>query len=294
MRRRAVFRNRWLPYALMAPQLGLTAVFFLWPAAQALYQSLFVSDPFGLRMRFVGLQNFSALFADPLYLAALRVTLLFSVTLVVTTLGTALGLAVAADRQVRGAPLYRTLLVWPYAVAPVISAVLMLFLFHPAIGILGRWLRAHGIPWDYTLNGTHALLLVVAASAWRQVSYNFLFFLAGLQAIPRSLVDAASVDGAGPARVFWAVVFPLLSPTTFFLVVVNLVYAFFDTFGVIDALTKGGPGQATETLMYKVYLDGFVNHNLGSSAAQSVVLMGVVTLLTALQFRYLERRVHYA
>src|SRR5579884_2883185 len=259
MRRRVVFRNRWLPYALLAPQLALTVVFFLWPAAQALSQSVYVTDAFGLRARFVGLGNFVALFTDPLYLGALRVTILL----------------------------------WPYAVAPAVAAVLMLFLFHPAIGLLGRWLRAHGVPWDYTLNGTHALVLVTLAAAWRQVSYNFIFFLAGLQAIPRSLVEAASVDGAGPGRVFWSVVFPLLSPTTFFLVVVNLVYAFFDTFGVIDALTKGGPGEATETLMYKVYVDGFINHSLGSSAAQSVVLMTVVVLLTAVQFRHLEHRVHY-
>lgn len=293
MRRRVVFRNRWLPYALLAPQLALTVVFFLWPAAQALSQSVYVTDAFGLRARFVGLGNFVALFTDPLYLGALRVTVLFSLTLVAVTLAAALGLALAANRPMPGAAVYRTLLVWPYAVAPAVAAVLMLFLFHPAIGLLGRWLRAHGVPWDYTLNGTHALVLVTLAAAWRQVSYNFIFFLAGLQAIPRSLVEAAAVDGAGPGRVFWSVVFPLLSPTTFFLVVVNLVYAFFDTFGVIDALTKGGPGEATETLMYKVYVDGFINHSLGSSAAQSVVLMTVVVLLTAVQFRHLEHRVHY-
>jgi sn-glycerol 3-phosphate transport system permease protein len=251
-----------------------------------------IQDPFGLRTEFVWLENFRMILTDPLYLGSIQVTVIFSLAVAALAMGFALLFAVMADMKIRGVRAYRTLLMWPYAVAPAVAASLWLFIFHPSIGIIGRTLNDLGILWDYKLNGTQALLLVVLASAWKQVSYNFLFFLAGLQAIPKSVVEAASMD-AGPARRFRSIVFPLLSPTTFFLLVVNMVYAFFDTFGVIHALTGGGPAKATETLIYKVYTDGVVNIDLGSSSAQSVILMAVVITLTALQFRFIERKVHY-
>ena len=259
---------------------------------QAIYWSVLIQDPFGLRTEFVWLENFRTILTDPLYLGSIQVTVIFSLAVAALAMGFALLFAVMADMKIRGVRAYRTLLMWPYAVAPAVAASLWLFIFHPSIGIIGRSLNDMGILWDYKLNGTQALLLVILASAWKQVSYNFLFFLAGLQAIPKSLVEAASMD-AGPARRFRSIVFPLLSPTTFFLLVVNMVYAFFDTFGVIHALTGGGPAKATETLIYKVYTDGVVNIDLGSSSAQSVILMVVVITLTALQFRFIERKVHY-
>ena len=292
MRRRVIFPNKVLPYLLLAPQLAITVVFFFWPAVQAIYWSVLIQDPFGLRTEFVWLENFRTILTDPLYLGSIQVTVIFSLAVAALAMGFALLFAVMADMKIRGVRAYRTLLMWPYAVAPAVAASLWLFIFHPSIGIIGRSLNDMGILWDYKLNGTQALLLVILASAWKQVSYNFLFFLAGLQAIPKSLVEAASMD-AGPARRFRSIVFPLLSPTTFFLFVVNMVYAFFDTFGVIHALTGGGPAKATETLIYKVYTDGVVNIDLGSSSAQSVILMVVVITLTALQFRFIERKVHY-
>ncbi len=293
MRKRVIFRNKGLPYLLLAPQIAVTLVFFFWPAGMAVWQSTLREDPFGLRSQFVGLENFAEVLSDPLYLDAVWNTVVFSAAVAALALGAALFLAVLADKRIRGAGVYKTLLIWPYAVAPAVAAVLWLFLFHPSIGLIGRALNAAGIAWDYRLNGAQAMGLVILASAWKQVSYNFIFFLAGLQSIPRSVLEAAAIDGARPARRFWTVVFPLLSPTTFFLLVVNLTYAFFDTFGVIHALTGGGPGKATETLIYKVYVDGVQNLNLGGSAAQSVILMAIVIALTAVQFRYLERRVHY-
>jgi len=292
MRRRVIFPNKVLPYLLLAPQLAITVVFFFWPAAQAIYWSVLIQDPFGLRTEFVWLENFQTILSDPFYLGSIQVTVIFSLAVAALAMGFALLFAVMADMKIRGVRAYRTLLMWPYAVAPAVAASLWLFIFHPSIGIIGRSLNEMGILWDYKLNGTQALLLVILASTWKQVSYNFLFFLAGLQAIPKSLVEAASMD-AGPARRFRSIIFPLLSPTTFFLLVVNMVYAFFDTFGVIHALTGGGPAKATETLIYKVYTDGVVNIDLGSSSAQSVILMVVVITLTALQFRFIERKVHY-
>jgi len=292
MRRRVIFPNKVLPYLLLAPQVAVTIAFFFWPAAQAVYQSLLIQDPFGLRTQFVWLENFRMILGDPLYLGSLRVTIIFSTAVAALAMGLALLFAVMADMPIRGTKAYRTLLAWPYAVAPAVAASLWLFIFHPSIGLLGRWLNAVGIAWDYKLNGAQALFLVILAAAWKQVSYNFLFFLAGLQAIPKAIVEAASMD-AGPARRFWSILFPLLSPTSFFLLVVNIVYAFFDTFGVIHALTGGGPAKATETLIYKVYTDGVINLDLGGSSAQSVILMAVVIALTALQFRFVERRVHY-
>ncbi|MBK1660235.1 sn-glycerol-3-phosphate ABC transporter permease UgpA [Paracraurococcus ruber] len=293
MERKVVFRGKALPLALLAPQLLITIVFFFWPAGQAVWFSFLRQDAFGIRSTFVGLENFTDLFADPLYLETIRNTVVFSTGVTVIALATALLLAVLADRQIRGSGAYRTLLIWPYAIAPAVAAVLWIFLFHPQIGLVGRALNGAGIPWDYKLNGNQAMLMVILASAWKQVSYNFIFFLAGLQSIPKSVLEAAAIDGARPAYRFWTITFPLLSPTTFFLLVVNLVYAFFDTFGVIDALTKGGPAKATETLIYRAYVDGRVNLDIGLSSAQSVVLMLVVIALTAIQFRFIERRVHY-
>jgi len=291
--KRALFRSSWLPYALLLPQLVVTVVFFFWPAAQALYQSVLIQDPFGGNLQFVWFDNFKELWHDELYLASFKVTAIFSVLVAAIGLSVSLLLAVFADQVVRGANAYKTLLIWPYAVAPAIAAVLWMFLFNPTLGVLAYWLRQAGIDWNYLLYGDQALLLVVIAAVWKQVSYNFLFFLAGLQSIPKSLIEAAAIDGAGPVRRFFTIVFPLLSPTTFFLLVVNIVYAFFETFGIIDAATSGGPGQATEILVYKVYKDGFKGLDLGGSAAQSVVLMAIVITLTVIQFRYVERKVQY-
>jgi sn-glycerol 3-phosphate transport system permease protein len=293
MRRRVIFDNTLLPYVLLAPQVAVTLVFFFWPAGQAVYQSFLVQDAFGLRQTFVWFDNFRAVLGDPLYLDSAGRTVVFSAAVTALSMGSALLLAAMADQRIRGATAYKTLLIWPYAVAPAVAAVLWLFIFHPSIGMLGQALGRVGVPWDYKLDGAQAMLLVILAASWKQVSYNFLFFLAGLQSIQRAVIEAAAIDGAGPGRRFWSIIFPLLSPTTFFLLVVNVVYAFFDTFGTIHALTQGGPGKATETLIYKVYVDGVINLDLGSSSAQSVILMLIVIGLTALQFRYIERRVHY-
>jgi sn-glycerol 3-phosphate transport system permease protein len=293
MDERAIFRSRWLPYALIAPQITITVVFFFWPAAQALYQSVLVQDPFGTHSEFVWFDNFKALFADPLYLRSFRVTAVFSALVAVIGLSIALMLAVLADRILRGAAIYRTLLIWPYAVAAAVSGVLWLFLLSPSIGVLAIALRKIGIDWNYFLNGGQALALIVIAAVWKQVSYNFLFFLAGLQSIPKSMIEAAAIDGAGPVRRFWTIVFPLLSPTAFFLLVVNVVYAFFDTFAIVDATTQGGPGQATQILVFKVYQAGMQALDLSGSAAQSVILMLIVIALTIVQFRYVERKVQY-
>jgi len=291
--KRAFFRSRWLPYALVAPQLAITIVFFFLPAGEALYQSVLLQDAFGANTEFVGLENFRTLFNDPGYLASFRVTAFFSVLVAGLGLALSLFLAVFADRILRGATAIKTLLIWPYAVAPAIAGVLWLFMFNPTLGVAAHWLRALGVDWNFLLNGDQALLLLVMAAVWKQISYNFVFFLAGLQAIPKSLIEAAAIDGAGPARRFWSIVFPLLSPTTFFLLVVNIVYAFFETFAIVDAITQGGPGQETSILVYKVYHDGFKALDFGGSAAQSVVLMVIVITLTVLQFRFIERRVNY-
>lgn len=290
---RVIFPNKLLPYLLVAPQLAITLVFFYWPASQAIYQSLFKEDPFGLKSRFVWFDNFAKVLSDPNYLNSVKVTAIFSVSTAAVAMATALLLAVMADKVIRGRNVYRTLMIWPYAVAPAIAGMLWLFLFNPSIGSLAYVLRIAGIHWDPLLNGPQAMTLIVSAAAWKQISYNFLFFVAGLQAIPKSLIEAAAIDGARPAKRFWTIVFPLLAPTTFFLLVINTTYAFFDTFGIIHAVTGGGPGKATETLVYKVYSDGALNQLLGVSAAQSVILMIIVIALTAVQFRYVERKVHY-
>jgi sn-glycerol 3-phosphate transport system permease protein len=291
--KRVVFRSAWLPWALMLPQGAVIGVFFFWPAFQAVLQSLQQQDAFGTRTEWVGLANFAALWKDPGYLAAFKTTAVFSLLVAGAGLAVSLVLAVFADRVVRGALAYKTLLIWPYAVAPAVAGVLWLFMFAPSIGVVSYALRSAGFEWNHLLNGTHAMALVVMAAVWKQISYNFLFFLAGLQAIPKSLLEAAAIDGARPWHRFWTIVFPLLSPTTFFLLVVNIVYAFFDTFGIVDAATEGGPGKDTTILVYKVYYDGFKALDLGGSAAQSVVLMAIVIGLTVAQFRFVERRVNY-
>ncbi len=293
MEKRVTFNERWLPYLLVAPQIVITLVFFFWPSGQAIYQSVLLEDAFGGNTKFVFLDNFIQLFNDPGYYHSARVTLVFSALVATLGLAISLLLAVMADRVIRGATAYKTFLVWPYAVAPAVAGVLWGFLFNPSIGIIAWGLRNVGVEFNYVSNGNQALLLVVIAAVWNQISYNFLFFLAGLQSIPKSLIEAAAIDGAGPARRFWDIAFPLLSPTGFFLLVVNIIYAFFGTFGVVDSLTKGGPAKATEILVFKVYNDGFRGQDLGGSAAQSVILMIVVILLTIVQFRFIERRVHY-
>ena len=293
MEKRVVFRSAWLPYALLAPQIAITIVFFFWPAFQAAWFSFQLQDAFGLKTEFVGLRNFAELFKDPRYLESFKITALFSVLVAICGIAVSLVLATMADRVLRGALAYKTFLIWPYAVAPAVAGVLWAFLFAPSVGIVTFALRQIGIDWNWVLRGDQAMTLVVIASVWRQISYNFLFFLAGLQSVPKSLIEAAAIDGAGPTRRFWTVVFPLLTPTTFFLLVVNMVYAFFDTFGVIDATTQGGPAGATQILVYKVYHDGVKSADLGGSSAQSVVLMIIVIVLTVLQFRFVERKVHY-
>ncbi len=293
MHKQVTFRAPLLAVALLAPQLVIVAVFFYWPAVQAVWQSFLLQDAFGLSTTFVWFENYGEVLRQPEYYNALIRTFVLSGLIAGSSLSLALLLAVMADKPLRAAPLYRTLLIWPYAVAPAVAGVLWIFMLHPSLGVLARALRALGLDWNPLLNGDHAVILVVMAAAWKQISYNFLFFLAGLQAIPASVHEAAAIDGARPMRRFWTITFPLLSPTIFFLIVMNVVYAFFDTFGIIDAMTGGGPAKATETLVYKVYLDGLLGGNLGSSAAQSVILMAIVIGLTAIQFRYVERRVTY-
>jgi sn-glycerol 3-phosphate transport system permease protein len=294
MEKRVRFRSLTLPWLLLAPQLAVIIVFFFWPAGQALLQSVQMQDAFGTSTEFVGLENFQRLFDDELYIESFRTTAVFSILVAFCGIGLALLLAVFADRVVRGASIYKTLMVWPYAVAAAVAGVLWLFMFAPSIGMVSFWLRAAGFDWNHLLNPNHAMALIVMAAVWKQISYNFLFFLAGMQSIPKSLIEAAAIDGAGPWRRFWSIVFPLLSPVTFFLLVINIVYAFFETFAIVDAATQGGPGKATSILVYKVYYDGFKGMDLGSSAAQSVVLMAIVIALTVAQFRYVEKKVQYS
>lgn len=293
MEKRVVFQSRWLPYLLVAPQLAITLIFFFLPAGQAIYQSVLMQDPFGLSTEFVGLQNFETLLSDPNYVSSFKITMVFSALVAFLGLAISLLLAVCADRVLRGASAYKTFLIVPYAVAPAVAGVLWMFIFNPTLGVLSYVMRMFGIDWNYLVDADQALTLLVIAAVWKQVSYNFIFFLAGLQAIPKSLLEAAAMDGAGPFRRFWTVVFPLLSPTTFFLLVMNIVYAFFDTFAIVDATTMGGPGQDTNILVYKVFVDGFRNMDFGGSAAQSVILMVMVIILTVIQFRFIERRVNY-
>lgn len=293
MEKRVVFNHKTLPYLLIAPQLAITVIFFFLPAGQALWQSFHLEDPFGLSSSFVGLDNFRELFSQQAYLNSFKITAKFSLLVAVAGLAISLLLAVLANRVIRAAAFYKTMLIWPYAVATAVAGVLWLFMFSPSVGIIAVFLFELGIAWNPRLDADDAMLLVVMASVWKQISYNFLFFLAGLQAIPRSLIEAAAIDGAGPMRRFWSIVFPLLSPTTFFLLVVNVIYAFFDTFAIIDVMTQGGPGESTSILVYRVYNVGFRGLDLGASAAQSVILMLIVIALTVIQFRYIDRRVNY-
>ena len=294
MLKRVHFGSSILPYLLVAPQIAITLVFFIWPASQAVFQSLLIEDAFGLSTEFVWFENFEVLFQDKHYLGAFQRTVFFSFSVAFISMSFALMLAAMADRVIKGATTYRTLLIWPYAVAPVLSGALWVFMFDPTLGIFTYALGAMGYEWNHKLNGNEAMFLVIVASAWKQIAYNFLFFLAGMQAIPKSLIEAAAIDGAGPVKRFFTIIFPLISPTTFFLLVINVVYAFFETFGIIHTVTAGGPAKATEIMVYKVYNDGFIGLDLGGSAAQSVILMVIVIGLTVVQFRYVERKVEYA
>ena len=293
MEKRVLFRSAWLPWVLLLPQLVVISVFFFWPAGQALVQSFQMQDAFGMSTEWVGLENFRNLFEDPSYLASFKTTAFFSIAVAVSGIAISLVLAIFADRIVRGALVYKTALLLPYAVAPAVAGVLWMFMFSPSLGVVAYLLRQSGFDWNHLLNSDHAMTLIVIAAVWKQISYNFLFFLAGLQSIPKSLIEAAAIDGARPWRRFWSIQFPLLTPTTFFLLVINVVYAFFDTFAIVDATTHGGPGQSTNILVYKVYHDGFKNLDLGGSAAQSVILMAIVIMLTVVQFRYVEKKVNY-
>jgi len=293
MEKRVRFQSTWLPWLLIAPQMVIILVFFFWPASQALVQSMQMQDAFGTSTEWVGLENFKRLFDDPGYIESFKTTAMFSVLVAGSGIVLSLLLAVFADRIAKGAMFYKTMLILPYAVAPAVAAVLWVFMFSPSLGVVSYALGTFGIDWNHLLNSGQAMALIVMASVWKQISYNFLFFLAGLQSIPKSLIEAAAIDGAGPWRRFWSVQFPLLSPTTFFLLVINVVYAFFDTFAIVDAATQGGPGKDTAILVYKVYYDGFKAMDLGGSAAQSVVLMLIVVALTVVQFRYVEKKVQY-
>ena len=293
MEKRVIFKGWWLPALLVAPQLIISFLFFFYPSGQAIWNSFFLPDPFGLKTEYVGLDNFRFLLSDPYYLASFKTTIFFSTAVSVTSMGIGLYLAALADRLIKGAGVYQTLLIWPYAIAPAIAGVLWLFLFNGNIGLISYYLQGIGYDWNHTLDGDQAMFLVVLASSWGRISYNFLFFLAGLQAIPKSIIEAAAIDGASFWRRFLTIVIPLLSPITFFLLVVNIVYAFFDTFGIVHTITSGGPEQDTNILVYKVFSDGFVSQDLGSSAAQSVILLVLVGVLTIIQFKYIEKKVHY-
>lgn len=293
MARRVYFRNKWLPWVLLTPQLAVTLVFFIWPAFEALLTSFFVEDAFTGARRFVAFKNFIFLLEDPVYLGSFGVTLVFTGAVTLLVLSISLLLAVKADKVIRGPSWYRAVLTWPYAVAPAVAGILWVFMFNPTVGLAAAILDHVGVHWNYNVNGVQAMLLMILAASWRQIAYNFLFFIAALQAIPQSLIEAASIDGASRSKRFWTVTFPLLTPTTFFLLVIDILYALFETFGLIDAVTQGGPSNATNILVYEVYQEGFVGQNLGGSAAQSVILMLMVVIMTFVQFRFVERGVNY-
>jgi len=294
MIKRSTFKTSYLPYVLILPQIIVTLTFFYWPAVQGLIQSFLLSDPFGQSSKFVWFYNYIEIFTDPLYLKSIFTTFTFSIAVASVSITLGLFIATMANRALRATALVRTLLIWPYAVAPAISGILWLFLLHPSYGIVALGINSMlGLNWNPVLHGTDAMVMITIASAWKQISYNFVFFMAGLQAIPKSLIEAAAIDGASPFTRFWSITFPLLSPTFFFLTVMNIIYSFFETFGVIHTVTQGGPGGSTNILVYKVYQDGFVGLNLGSSSAQSVVLMTLIVVITVLQFRYVEKKVQY-
>ena len=290
------FRTKGLPYFLVLPQMVIVFIFFFWPAAQAIWQSFFLQDPFGGRYIFVGLENYISLFTDESYAygESFLVSVVFALTVTLLSMVIALFLAVQANKKLRFAAFYKTMMIWPYAVATLIAGVLWLFMFNPNVGVVSWFLKHRlGIEWQHLLNTGQALLLLTMAASWRQISYNFVFFLAGLQSVPNDFVEAAAIDGAGPTRRFWEIIFPILSPTTFYLLVMNLVYGFFETFPIVHQVTAGGPGKSTAILVYKVWRDGVVNLDLGGSSAQSVILMILVIGLTVVQFRFIERRVNY-
>ena len=293
MNQKIYYHNKLLAYLLIAPQILITLIFFIWPAAQALYQSFLVEDAFGLGSEFVWFENFIFLFEEEYYVDSFGRTALFSFLVAFVSMSFSLILAGFAERVIRGELIYKSLLIWPYAVAPVLAGALWIMLFDPSLGLITYYLKYFDVEWNYKLNGTQAMILVVLASAWKQVAYNFLFFLAGIHAIPKSMIEAAALDGSGPIKRFWTIIFPLISPVTFFLLVINTVYAFFDTFGIIHVMTQGGPANSTEILVYKVYNDGFIGLDLGGSAAQSVILMFIVISLTFFQFRFIEKKVEY-
>jgi sn-glycerol 3-phosphate transport system permease protein len=293
MERKVTYPGLALPYALLAPQILIILVFFYLPAGQALWMSTLLQDPLGLSVQFVGLENFATVLSDPAYRETIARTFFFSIMVTLCAMVPAILLAFMADKVLRGATTYKTILIIPYAIAPAVAGALWLFLFNPSVGVVSHYLGRLGVDWNPRIQGGDAMALIIIASAWKQIAYNFIFFLAGLQSIPKSLIEAAKIDGAGESRRFWTIIFPLLSPTTFFLIVVNFVYAFFETFGVVHAATQGGPGKSTEIMIYKVWYDGFIAQDLGRSAAQSVILMAIVVALTVVQFRFVERKVHY-
>ncbi|PIE60923.1 MAG: glycerol-3-phosphate transporter permease [Desulfobacterales bacterium] len=294
MIKRSFFKSRSLPYLLILPQILVTVTFFYWPAIQGVMQSFLLSDPFGRKSSFVWFYNYIELFTDPLYLKSIGITFIFSIATAAVSISLGLFIAAMANRALKAKALVRTMLIWPYAVAPAISGIMWLFLLHPSYGIVAIAIKKGlGIDWNPVLYGTDAMIMIVMASAWKEVSYNFVFFVAGMQAIPKSLIEAAAIDGAGPFRRFWTITLPLLSPTFFFLTVMNIIYSFFETFGIIHTVTQGGPGGSTNILVYKVYQDGFVGLNLGASSAQSVVLMFLIIMITFLQFKFVEKKVQY-
>ncbi len=294
MIKRSFFKSKYLPYLLVFPQMVVTLTFFYWPAIQGIAQSFLLSDPFGRQSQFVWFYNYIGLFTDPLYLKSIFTTFVFSLAVAFVSLSLGLLIASMANRALQAKAVIRTMLIWPYAVAPAISGILWLFLLHPSYGIVALGIKEWiGVDWNPVLYGSDAMIMIVMASAWKQISYNFVFFMAGMQAIPKSLIEAAAIDGASPFKRFWFISFPLLSPTFFFLTVMNIIYSFFEKFGIIHTITQGGPGGSTNILVYKVYQDGFVGLNLGSSAAQSVVLMSLIIVITFLQFRFVEKKVQY-
>jgi sn-glycerol 3-phosphate transport system permease protein len=294
MHKRVLFDDRLLPYLLVAPQLLIIFVFFYWPSGQALFWAFTLEPPFGGAARWVGWRNFEDVLASPTYRRAVLNTLVFALSTSAISLFLGLVFAIFADRGLRGIVIYKTAVMWPYAVAAPVAAVIWQFIFQPSIGFVGMLNHWRPGIWNPNTNGLHAMVMVVVASCWISITFNFVFFLAGLQAIPNSLVEAAAMDGAGPVRRWFDLVFPLISPTFFLLIVLNVSTSFTEGFGVINVMTQGGPGGATEILVYKIYRDGFLGLDFSSSSAQSVILMGLVIMVTLLQFRIIERRVHYA
>lgn len=291
--KRQLFQHPTLPYILVLPQVLIIGIFFVWPAAQAVYQSFVLEDAFGLGSQFVWFENYESIFSDRQYVVSAIFTAIFSTLVAFFSMALALLFAVKADAIIKGANTYKILLIWVYAVAPAVAGIVGTFLFTRNLGPLYNLLVASG--WDFNpqVNVADAAFTVILVSVWKQVSVNFIYFLAGLQSIPNYVREAALIDCKSGFRRFWTITFPLLAPTGFFVLVINITYAFFDTFGVIDTMTRGSPAGGTNTLVYKVYQDGFLGLDLGGSSAQSVVLMILVLVLTMIQFRFIERKIHY-